>query len=313
MKHSNFIFLIIGVTFFFFSCSKDNATMAPDQSQGDEFASSLKAKAKTVFTGTSTPFPNPDDPVINRWYDEADDSRVTGITIWDTEAVVVIDELTVQLWGTAELTVDGGLGKWELNWRGTQKFETPDGDFEIVVYAYGTGTEGKVKGMFAEWTYTMKSVDGFFYATEGYVADKQLSKTLKTIKASGPFQIVLPPNAACGDFFRLEITGNGNCSHLGLFSVENYVCFYFEGENIVPVSPWLGYITAANGKDKIETTLVYSWEVDGVDYYLYDILGGSGRFDGASGYIENYGHSTFSPDNQLIGNWFLEGEGVIVY
>lgn len=301
--------------------------MVPDQSLGDEFTTSLKAQEITEFTGTSTPilpFPN---PAGNYWTDIASDERVTGVTLWVTDPdIMFVDDFTIKFWGTAELFVgaeeiDGEYdGKWEIKWYGTQTFTNTgypeNGPFEIVAYAVGVGTEGNVKGMFAEWTYTM-DFDGnpatLFYTTEGYIAPKQLTNTLKTIKASGPFEIQFPsPDYCDGVYFRLYISGSGNCSHLGLFTVENYVCFYFEGENIVPVGQWLGYLTAANG-DEIHTELIYSWEVDGLDYYLYDILDGTGRFEGASGYIENYGATTFDPDNPFIGSWNLEGEGTIVY
>ena len=179
MKRLNLMILIIGVAIIFFGCSKNNS-MAPDLSQGDEQTSSLKAKVViTHFTGTSNivlpPIPN-----LNVWYDVADDSRVTGVSIWVTEGTKVNGN-TTKLWGTAELFVgaeefaDVGLGnydgKWEASWRGTQ-IMTSDG-FRIVAHAAGTGTDGDVLGLTAKWKYTM-DFDGTgppMYVTKGKITE----------------------------------------------------------------------------------------------------------------------------------------------
>ena len=92
--------------------------------------------------------------------------------------------------GTAELFVDTGKpngvpkgnpegvfrGKWEITWDG---IKTPilDADdvigINIVCEAVCTGVEGAVKGLVAEWTYTMNFIitdpATFFYATEGFI------------------------------------------------------------------------------------------------------------------------------------------------
>lgn len=318
MRHSNLMVLLTGAIFLFFSCSKDNSTLIPDQPQGDQDTPAYKAQEITDFTGTSTPLPPP-EVGDNYWQDNATDERVTGISSWVTEIPAVIQE--GKFWGTAELFVGaeeiGGDydGKWEMKWYGTMTPIGTDG-LLIVALVVGTGTEGNVKGMFAEWTYTMNTLDGIYYTVEGYLAPKQLTNTLKTVKASGPFEVQPPghPDNDCdGGLFRLYISGSGNCSHLGHFLVENKVCFSFDQYmNIVPVSDWLGYLYAANG-DIIYTQQVYSWEMNGLSYFLYDILDGTGRFEGASGYIENYGTDEFDPVNPMIGTWDLKGEGIIVH
>lgn len=290
-------------------CNKENdmSTIEKDQDE----TTSLKAQGEvTNFTGTSNPIDYP-NPAGNYWIDEATESMVSGVTLW--EEVGAMDN---KFWGTAELFVGateiGGdyFGKWEMKWYGTA---TPP---ILLAYAVGVGTEGNVKGMFAEWTYTMDLTLGFYYETEGYIADKQLTKTMKTIKASGPFALFPPghPSNDCDEgICQVYVSGSGNTSHLGKFTVENFGCFdVFGGTG--QVGEWLGYITAANG-DMILTELIYSWEADGYDWYLYDILGGTGRFDGASGYIENYGNTDYyNPANPFEGGWWnLEGEGIIVY
>jgi len=312
MKRLNLLILIIGVAILFFGCSKNNP-MAPDVSQSDELTNSFKAKKTTTdFTGTSSPrVPLGTEP--NVWYDDASDPRVTGITIWVTDVGSIPEG---KLCGTAELFVgadeigDDYDGKWEMKWYGTV---TPP---MLVAHVVGIGTEGNVKGMFTQSTYTMDLGVGPPYVTAGYIAPKQLTKTLKTIKASGPFALYPPghPSNNCDEgICKVYVSGSGNCSHLGKFTVENFGCFdVFGGTG--QVGDWFGFLTAANG-DMINTQLIYSWEADGLDWYFYDIIGGDGRFDGASGYIENYGNTDyFNPLNPFEGGiWDLEGEGVIVY
>ena len=114
MKHSNLMILIIGATFLFFSCSKDNSSLTPDLNQSDQETTSLKAKkVHTHFTGECTPLFHPAWPVPNTWYDDTDDDRVTGVSIWVNESEVQIDEITFELSGTAELFVGAGRQKYE--------------------------------------------------------------------------------------------------------------------------------------------------------------------------------------------------------
>ena len=166
--------LIAGVTMLFFGCEKDNS-LGPDLSQGDEAEASLKAKkVPTHFAGISTPTtpPNPGD---NAWYDAADDPRVTGIGVWITDGVEQINDITFELWGTAELTVDGGLGKWESTWHGTQTLTNTAGTtFRIVAHSVGAGTEGDVEGLTARWKYTMDfdgTPESFKYVIKGKITE----------------------------------------------------------------------------------------------------------------------------------------------
>ena len=312
MKNLNLLLVLAGAIFLFSSCSKDNSTLIPDQD-----TPAYKAKEITGFTGVCTLIP-PYDPDNNYWLDDASDERVSGVSLW-----VTVGGEGNQFWGTAELFVgaedvgDDYDGKWETKWYGTQTVISPD-EVAIEALVAGTGTEGNVKGMFAEWTYMMNydpnTLEGFFYTMEGYIAPKQLTKTLKMNNASGSLEVQPPghPDNDCGDFLRLFTSGSGNCTHLGLFTVTNEVCFYFDDlGNLVPVSDWLGYMTAANG-DMIYTQMIYSYAMNGLSYYIYDILDGTGRFEGASGHIETYGTSEFDPDNPLIGTWELDGGGMIV-
>ena len=128
-------------------------------------------KEPVPFQGTCTFV----SPVPNTWYDETDDWRTTGTTIWDQPDTAVFA-------GTAELIVDPentdgeSRGKWEMTWEGSM---TPSSDGMILVAnAEGTGIEGEVNGLKASWTYTM-TYDGewppnppnstFYYVIEGTI------------------------------------------------------------------------------------------------------------------------------------------------
>lgn len=169
MKRLINLFFAIGLTIFLFSCS-DNNPIAPESSQGDQVTTSLE-KVKTSFTGICAPTipPNEGD---NAWYDDASDARVTGVSVWVTKVVNPINEITTELGGTAELTVDGCLGKWEMSWRGVQTLTSPDGStFRIVAHAVGIGKEGQVKGLIAKWKYTM-NYDGTPETLKYYIKGK---------------------------------------------------------------------------------------------------------------------------------------------
>ena len=68
---------------------------------------------------------------------------------------------------------------WEITWTGEISFV--EGGVVIVATATGVGIEGKVKGMKANWTYTMNYVgddfptpnETFFYVIEGNIDKPQ--------------------------------------------------------------------------------------------------------------------------------------------
>ncbi len=155
MKRSNVMFLVIGASIIFFGCSKEDYPNPESNLDNQETTSLKSAKVKTKFTGICTPTAPP-EPGDNAWYDAADDARVTGISVWVIEEVVPIDEITFELTGTAELTVDDGLGKWEMTWHGTQTLTSPDGSsFELIAHAVGKGTGNAVEGLTARWKYSL--------------------------------------------------------------------------------------------------------------------------------------------------------------
>ena len=125
-------------------------------------------------------------------------------------------------------------------------------------------------------------------------AKKPKTKTLSIKRSWGTMEYA--QNEECGVLLIVE--GQGNANLLGRFKVRNEAClgggeFY-----------WWGRLTAANG-DEINTVVDMTWEGDG---YYYIIMEGTGRFEGAKGYIImdgdiDYGNMTFE----------LYGEGEITY
>ncbi len=171
MTRLNFMFLVIfGVAIIFSGCEKEDCST----SIFTEFTGTSNFVVD-IEPGTTTELPDGRiliDGQSAEWYDEATDWRVTGKTIWHVNWLMEVEANTAQIWGTAELFVDGDRGKWELSWQG---YQTPTGDgFKVVVGAVGTGKEGEVKGLVATWTYTMNfdfnnPETSFFYATEGII------------------------------------------------------------------------------------------------------------------------------------------------
>lgn len=187
MKRSILILLVIGTVMIFFGCSVDNP-MAPNLNQNDPMAKELSQsdqvtttlakvkKVKRTFEGICTFV----EPVPNTWYDAADDWRVTGTTIW-----IQPDE---DFKGTATLIVDAknphdeNRGIWEMEWTGNLTPTLEPVGMILVATATGVGVEGKVKGMKANWTYTMNYVgtdfpnpanQTFFYVIEGNIDKPQ--------------------------------------------------------------------------------------------------------------------------------------------
>jgi hypothetical protein len=174
MKKFNCVLLLSLALMLIVGCAKDNLFAPAD----DQEAPSLKSeKVKRTFTGICTNVLTTNE--VNEWYDATDDWRVTGTTFW-TEEGDVPDGYDFA--GTAVLIVDAknkhdeNRGIWEMTWKGTI---TPIGEnlLLIVAIATGEGIEGKVKGMNANWTYTMNwdttNPETYFYVIEGNIDKPQ--------------------------------------------------------------------------------------------------------------------------------------------
>ena len=172
MKRVPFLLMIFCLGLIFTNCEKEEE-LAPELMIEDYESTDLNdEKIKRPFTGICTPvslFP------VNTWYDDTDDWRVTGQSIW-------VEDPECDFCGTMELTVDPknphdeNRGKWEATWYGEITFNE-DGAV-IVAYVEGEGVEGKVEGLEANWIYTMTYIGElpfnpsnptFFYVIEGNI------------------------------------------------------------------------------------------------------------------------------------------------
>jgi len=159
-------------------------------------AGSNPVKTETSFLGKCAPRPNPDPDAtpesqgvtttlpdgktevkgaIAWWYDEADDARITGRSLWNGnylwDGVPMASEAKV--WGTAELFVDADdpndppQGKWEFSFEGYMT-GTPEDGFQLIVDVYGSGKEGVVKGLTTKSVYTFDFV-AYYYKISGII------------------------------------------------------------------------------------------------------------------------------------------------
>jgi hypothetical protein len=131
-----------------------------------------------------------------------------------------------------------------------------------------------------------------------------VTMTIRFIKSSGTMAFVYPSDDCPGNM-KFLITGEGVASHLGHFAVENRACMSLSG---IFLSPITGTLTSANG-DQIFTMVLNNYiGSDGLEYYEYTVLNGTGRFEGVTGHIIMYGET-----DMLNMTWDLKGEGTITY
>lgn len=133
---------------------------------------------------------------------------------------------------------------------------------------------------------------------------KIVTKTLKFHESSGTMGPV--ENGDCNTGWQYLVSGIGHATHLGAFTVQNTACC-LGPPTFQPIETLQGILTAANG-DQIFT------HVDYIDYnvvpnvYHYLIDGGSGRFEGAEGFIDMWGLLDY-----YNGIFDLQGLGEIIY
>ena len=178
MKKFNCVLVLSLALMLIVGCAKDNLfTPADDQ----ETISLKSAEVKRPFEGVCTFV----SPIPNTWYDATDDWRTTGTTIWEFG----VAPEGYDIGGMATLFVDAknkhdeNRGIWEMTWKGIMTPTTNPSGMKIVAEAEGNGVEGKVKGMKANWTYTMNFVGDefppttpnptFFYVIEGNIDKPQ--------------------------------------------------------------------------------------------------------------------------------------------
>jgi len=147
------------------------------------------------------------------------------------------------------------------------------------------------------------------YLTKG----KAVTKTIK-IRSSGTFNIVGEPDEPyMSGLPQVVISGEGNASRLGLFTVEITYCTDFAEIHIAE-----GFQIAANG-DKLffySNNLENLGDVgfdEGGAYSIYHYTHGTGRFEYVTGFIKLYGIQEYTDADQpwLCGKFTNHGEGKI--
>ena len=128
--------------------------------------------------------------------------------------------------------------------------------------------------------------------------------------STGTIAIVYGEGNACyPDFPQIQFIGSGNGTHIGNSADEFYVCLNAQGGLS---GPFTGTLTAANGDE------IYFSQSDMsvfifVDEYgnvtgEFDIIGGTGRFEGATGHI-----NTSGVDDFVNLTFDIYSEGYITY
>lgn len=130
---------------------------------------------------------------------------------------------------------------------------------------------------------------------------KRVTREIIFFETEGPMAFDYEVDG-CAPAPYVTVTGEGNASLIGHYSVENRGCY--DG-----ISPIFGVITAANG-DEIHTYIATAEQdpVSGIWTYHYIVYGGTGRFMEAEGDIFMFGITDFV--NMI---WNLEGEGMITF
>ncbi len=143
-------------------------------------------------------------------------------------------------------------------------------------------------------------------AMTGHLKKATPTRPMKFLNSSGSFEIRMNDEACSETGLQAYVWGSGNATFLGAFDVVNLYCVDMMGN---PASPIQGFLTAANG-DQMFTQVIDAWiDMDtGENFLVYMIIGGTGRFQNASG--EWLIHGWIDYENST---WDLTGEGEIAF
>jgi hypothetical protein len=128
--------------------------------------------------------------------------------------------------------------------------------------------------------------------------------------STGTIAIVYSEENDCyPEYAQLQFIGSGNGTHIGNSDDETYVCY---NEQLGLSGPFYGTYKAANG-DEIHfsqsdmSVFVFVDEFGNVTGE-FEIVGGTGRFEGATGHIDTYGVDDF-----VNMTYDIYSEGFITY
>jgi hypothetical protein len=115
----------------------------------------------------------------------------------------------------------------------------------------------------------------------------------------------------CGGNNRTLVEGIGHGSHMGKIAIHLNYCWHLADPtdpfSVVLDSYVTGTVVAANG-DEIQVVLIGAGTDEKGDYQNYLIVGGTGRFTGATGHYTLWGVIDY-----VNGVYWHEGGGVIAY
>lgn len=174
----------------------------------------------------------------------------------------------------------------------------------LTLTLVGCSNDGIINGDLNEQNTELKLENYVFTGLAPATMESNHDKATKVIKffeAEGPFEFDYTV-VGCSPAPFLTVSGSGNATHLGLYTIINQGCY--DGSSLI-----LGTITAANN-DEIQTYIESAYQDvnSGIWYYHYVIYNGTGRFEGATGDINMYGTLDF-----VNFVWNLQGEGTITY
>jgi len=130
---------------------------------------------------------------------------------------------------------------------------------------------------------------------------KAIARIFKIHRSIGTVSSVYP-SEECSPYAQVITTGEGNATFVGHFTVLIKYCVDMGGN---PQSLITADMTAANG-DVINTIMIRGYYIDNLFYSDYIIVGGTGRFENATGNITLYGLYDTEAFN-------VEGEGLITF
>ena len=114
--------------------------------------------------------------MITEWYDQGEDWRTEGISIWYMTFLFAPDG-SAEMWGTGEIFVGSDpdnpayVGKWDIIFESV--LTATDVGFDLLSYSTGLGVEGVVLGYYGAWISTMNNdfsdPSTFMYNTYGCI------------------------------------------------------------------------------------------------------------------------------------------------
>ena len=148
-------------------------------------------------------------------------------------------------------------------------------------------------------------VDSYILEMKAYKSDlnpKEMNAKVRKQDKKRPYKLTTegtikftPGGGKCTQSILEEVYGVGNASHLGKNTIEISYCT----NGLFPLTPVMGVQTAANG-DKLFTYLAgvgEDFEGFFMEYVYYE---GTGRFEGATGYVKLY-PTIWSIDENTLG------------